>query len=191
MQKTIIVLIISLLPFQLLSQNNFSSRINFNFGLKTGYEQSYYDATGNSFKAKLQNGFGINYYAQVVFYKHTGIEFELAGFYHVSKSDNEGNYYYPERMEIPWSIKLKGFFPFSFGNFNAGLGYYFPYIMKASYYYPRDTYSGIISEIGYDFFIKNSKLSIGPFAKFVYYFDKNSDNYFSIYYLLNISYKIF
>lgn len=186
-----LILIFKLVCFSLYAQDNKKSNINIDFGIKTGYAQSYYNAAGESFNTKIQHGLGVHYFARALFYQHVSLEFELAGFYYLSKSDNKGDYYYPERMVIPWSVMVKGYLPVSFGYVNGGAGYYFPYIMKASYYYPREINPGLTAEIGCDFKLKKSKFLIGPLVKYVYYFDDLSDKYFSLYFLLNLSYRIF
>ena len=168
-----------------------AENIEFGFGTRGGIQQVYFDDAGSSFKIKRQDGYGFNFYGESVFYKYAGVQIELPGYYYCSNSNTSGGYYYPERVEIPWSAGIKGVLPFSSGRVFINMGYSFPYVMTFSYYFPRRVLSGLTAEIGGDIFIQDKKITLGAGLKYVYFFDNSSDRYFSLYYLLSIGYRVF
>jgi hypothetical protein len=199
------ILLSTLLFLSLSIGNNLfaENNIEINIGCKAGYKLIFYDDAGDSFKMKNMHGLGFNHFLQVLYGNYLGVEIETGGFFYCGKSEDNGGYYYPKTIEIPFSVMVKGFLPiggFSSGEgrramfvcrLNAGIGCAFPYLIRGSYYSPAAIVPGIVGEIGCDFFPGKTRIAIGPSIKGIYYFDVNADKHFSINCLISVVYKLF
>lgn len=166
------------------------SEINLDTGITTGIEQNLYDAKEESFKAKFQYGIGFNTYIRLVLIRLIGIEFGFPGFFYTFGSDTIGDYYYAEKIKIPWNIKLVVLFNYKKLNFEVGGGFNFPYYILATYYSPRYMLLGISIPAGISYQI-TEKLSLGLRFETAFYNDEYSYLNNSIYYMLNLNYRIF
>lgn len=186
------------------SNNLFAeSDIEINNGYKAGYKLVFYDDDGDSFKMKNMHGLGFNPFLQIQFGNYWGIEIETGGFYYSLKSEDDGGYYYPKTIEIPFSVMVKGFLPIGGSSsgerrkalflcrLNAGTGFAFPYLIRGSYFSPAAIIPGIIVEIGGDFTIGKTGIVIGSSIKGTYYFDANAERHFSVHCLISVAYKLF
>ena len=178
-----------ILPFLLLVLPGFSD-VNFGVGVNAGVEQNIYDAKEESFKAKFQYGGGFNPYLLFVFNNLIGIEFGFPGFFYTFSSDTLGNYYYPEKIKIPWKLKLLALIKYEKLNFEIGGGGELPYYIIASYYSPRYLLSGVSIFAGLSYQL-TERLSSGIRFENAFYFDEYSSLNDSIYYLFSLCYRIF
>ncbi len=165
------------------------SNINLDIGINAGIEQNIYDAKEESFKAKFQYGAGFNPYFRFLFINLIGIEFGFPGFFYTFSSDTIGDYYYPEKIKIPYNIKLLAIIKYKRFNFEAGAGYCFPYYIIASYYAPRYLLSGLSMLGGFSYTL-TERLFLGIRLEMAIYNDEYSSLNDSIYYMLNIFYRI-
>ncbi|MGC8764921.1 MAG: hypothetical protein ACP5QT_03460 [Brevinematia bacterium] len=166
------------------------SELNLDIGINGGIEQNIYDAREESFKAKFQYGNGFNSYIRAVFFRYVGVEFGFPGFFYTYSSDSSGDYYYPEKIKIPWNLKFLFMISYKGFNFEAGGGLEFPYYILASYYSPRYIILGFsfLGGVSYQF---TERFSLGIRFNVAFYSDEYTSLNNSIYYLLNMSYRIF
>jgi len=166
------------------------SDLNLDAGISSGILQNIFQDREESFYAKFQYGLGFYNYLRLVYNRFLGVEFGFPGFYYIFKSDSKGYYYYPEKMIIPYFLKLRGILDFEKFYLTFSGGVYFPFQMIASYYFPRYFISGIGGDASINYNLtKNFSAGLG--VEFSYYFDPYALINFSSQIFLNLNYRIF
>jgi hypothetical protein len=166
------------------------SDLNLDAGISSGILQNIFQDREESFYAKFQYGLGFYNYLRLVYNRFLGVEFGFPGFYYIFKSNSKGYYYYPEKMIIPYFLKLRGILDFEKFYLTFSGGVYFPFQMIASYYFPRYFISGIGGDASINYNLtKNFSAGLG--VEFSYYFDPYALINFSSQIFLNLNYRVF
>lgn len=153
-----------LFSFTILLGGAYALPLSTKFGINGGYKIVVFDELGESYKAKIQNSYGFNIDLDIIYRDlYLGLWISLPGLWYIDESDALGGYYYPGKIEMPFTIGIEGYTKVMFGNsymgdITGGIGFNYATVVTFSYYTPVDYIPGISLKFDYSFFLHKARL---------------------------------